>query len=562
MQTAKEEPTATFVEPPPSSVAATEMSSSPTAAPASQGEAFDARDMHSARHVQHLGLWLLLGIVHRLGLYRRAEAQARAAELTATDVRLAVDAFAGALAIGQKCVEGVRRLATPTAPLLFRSPRVPSEDRVRWVFHKIADAGAAVPLQAGMAGDYIRAARERSLDDLAVFYVDNHLRRYQGQFVLRKGWRMQDKRAVPGTTDYYIHDEDGRPVLRVNVPWHASITDFLAPIARMLRMALGDDQRILIAFDRGGAYPSQMAELRDENFEFATYERAPYQLLPRTAFDQEVTFAEDGEAETLQFTEGRANLGSGRGRVRRVAVRMPDGNQVNVLAISQAGAERLIQIMRGRWGCQENALKYGVERWGVNQLDGRRVEHYTPDTIIPNPARRRLERALKLAYAREGEARRKLARCGRKDPGREEAKRDLAAALTAPEKLLALRPSTPKHASLRETELADDLVYHPSQYKSILDTVRITCANAEADLATRLAPHLAVPQEAKKTLANLFASPGDVKVGARSILVRLTPAGTLPEYMAFKRMLAEVNALKLTLPGEPRRRRLRFELQS
>jgi hypothetical protein len=32
--------------------------------------------------------------------------------------------------------------------------------------------------------------------------VDNHLRPYTGEHVMRKGWRMQDKRAVPGTTDY------------------------------------------------------------------------------------------------------------------------------------------------------------------------------------------------------------------------------------------------------------------------------------------------------------------------------------------------------------------------
>jgi hypothetical protein len=35
------------------------------------------------------------------------------------------------------------------------------------------------------------------------------MRRYTGQEVVRKGWRMQDKRAVPGCSDCYVHDEDG-----------------------------------------------------------------------------------------------------------------------------------------------------------------------------------------------------------------------------------------------------------------------------------------------------------------------------------------------------------------
>jgi hypothetical protein len=49
-------------------------------------------------------------------------------------------------------------------------------------------------------------------EDRVWLYVDNHLRPYTGQHVIRKGWRMQDKRAVPGTTDYYVHDEEGCPL--------------------------------------------------------------------------------------------------------------------------------------------------------------------------------------------------------------------------------------------------------------------------------------------------------------------------------------------------------------
>jgi hypothetical protein len=28
---------------------------------------------------------------------------------------------------------------------------------------------------------------------------------------------MQDKRVKPGVTDYYVHDEDGRPVWRFDI---------------------------------------------------------------------------------------------------------------------------------------------------------------------------------------------------------------------------------------------------------------------------------------------------------------------------------------------------------
>ena len=37
--------------------------------------------------------------------------------------------------------------------------------------------------------------------------------------------------------------------------------------------------------------------------------------------------------------------------------------------------------MTGRW-VQENGFKHGKERWGLNQLDRRKVLDYAPDTIM------------------------------------------------------------------------------------------------------------------------------------------------------------------------------------
>ncbi|MGC3998586.1 MAG: hypothetical protein QM767_14430 [Anaeromyxobacter sp.] len=83
------------------------------------------------------------------------------------------------------------------------------------------------------------------------------------------------------------------------------------------------------------------------------------------------------------------NLGRERGRVRRIAMLTEDGAQVNVLAVSELPAATLIRGLVARWGRQgEPASKYEVERWGINHLDGRRVEEYPPtDTLIPQTRR-------------------------------------------------------------------------------------------------------------------------------------------------------------------------------
>jgi hypothetical protein len=242
-------------------------------------------------------------------------------------------------------------------------------------------------------------------------------------------------------------------------------------------------------------------------------------------------------------------------------VRAPDGYQINLLAISKQPAKRLLEVMRGRWR-QENGFKHANERWGINQLDARRVEPYPEDAIIPNPARRRLENALELARVREGLARNALARLPDDDSRRAHEETELTAAMDEQQKLLALRPSLPTHAPLKETELSGKLVKHRIAYKLTVDTVRAACVNAEADLALLLAPHLARPAEAKKVLANLFAAPGDIRVSTRALTVTLAPAATASEHRAIDALFDEVNSAGLSLPGDQRARPLRFRQAS
>jgi hypothetical protein len=508
----------------------------------------------SAGLVQHVGAWLLLTQVRGMGLHERASAAAEG-RVSAGGLRLALDAVVIALALGERCVEGVRRLATSSVSSLLLASRAPSPTWVRRTLARFAQDDGGPLLHLTMARGYLETARAEAAAEGPVFYVDNHLRPYTGKHVVRKGWRMQDKRVRPGATDYYVHDEDGRPVMRFTAPHHGSLTDFLTPIAATLGLALPEDT-VLLAFDRAGTFPEQMAELRDGGTEFVTYERRPFAVLPESAFTE--TFV-TGDEQVRWCEPRRKNLGRGRGRVRRICVRTDEGRQLNLLAVSSRPAPRLIEVMRGRWR-QENGFKHGNERWGINHLDGRTVVPYAPGTIIPNPARRRLDHALRIWRVREGEARRKLARLPPGAARRKDAELELEEALVEQRNLEALRPTVPSHAPLRDTELAGKLVHHELEYKVALDTIRVACANAESELATHLAPLLPRPAEAKKTLANLFAAPGRIHVGDNAITVTLRPAGTIHEMNAVTAFLAAINQSRPTLPGDQKGRPVRFRV--
>jgi hypothetical protein len=509
--------------------------------------------LQSSSLVRHVGSWLLIALVHALGLHTAVISRWQTSQRWRERLRVALDAVIIALGLRQRCVEGVRVLQSPSGPTLLRIKSVPSAGWTRRVLHRYVGESNATWAHWAMIQQYLERSRSEE-KSAAVFYVDNHLRPYTGKQTIRKGWRMQDKQVKPGVTDYYVHDEDGRPVWRFDAPSHDSLTSWLLPVTTMLRTVLGQEQRIMVAFDRAGAFPEQLASLRDRGLEFVTYERRPYALLSPSAFTEKV----EVNGETIGVCENhQKNLGRGRGRVRRIALLMPNEHQVNLLAVSQEPVWRLIEVMQGRW-VQENGFKHGNERWGINHLDGRTVNPYPPQTVIPNPARRRLDYALRLARQREGEARRHLARLSKDDRRRQKVEQDLASALADQAQLETQRPHVPKHAALEETDLRDKLVYHGGELKTLLDTVRIACANAESELATWLAPHLRKPAEAKKVLANVFASPGAVQVNGKTIVVTLSPAGTRNEKEAVDAMLQTVNRANLTLPGDPEKRQLCF----
>lgn len=510
--------------------------------------------------VQHVGSWMLLGLLNGLGFYKLAESCR--GEVAMLSLRPAIDALAIALAVGEKCAEGVRRLATPTAGTLLRHAAGITASWVREVLHDFAKV-ASKTFSANVAARLLARAGEG--ETRARYYVDNHLRRYTGKHTIRKGWRMQDKRAVPGTSDYYVHDESGWPLFRLSTTSHDSLCAWLMPVVKFSHESLGEDVTPLLFFDRGGAYPETMADLRDAEAEFATYERKPYQQLGATEFKESLTItlpSRPNRPIRIAYTEAPAkNLGAGRGRVRRIALLTEEGEQVNLLAVSTLPAEELIRGQLARWGRQENQLKYEVERWGINQLDGRRVEEYPRDALIPNPERRRIERLLKLSRAAEGEARRKLAWLPRQDAKREALRREVRTAVERQRDLEALRATVPRIAAVKDTPLAGKLRRHDLAYKNVVDALRVALANLESELTVTLAKHLARPREAKKLLATLFAAPGTVRISSRAVTIGLMPAASESERNAINAFLRDVTRMRLVLPGDPDQRRLRWVLK-
>lgn len=517
----------------------------------------------SRRSVQHLGAWLLVAMVKSLGLHENA--RTLLSPKSRRPVRVALDALISALAIGEGCVEGVRRLATRTCAILLLSSAAPSATWIRRTLGSVA--GTAEGFHERFAANLIRAAHaEAEPGRPVVFYIDNHTREYTGEQELSWHWKMQDDRAVPGVTDYWIHDAHGSPIAPVTAFQQGSLVAYLPRCAALIRGALGKQPRVLVVFDRGGAFPTAMVDLKtlpDGQVDFLTYERAPFSKHGREYFKrhgEELELTDrDGKKESVLVIDGGKYLGDGRGRVRRICLLMPDDTQLNLLTSSNEDAAWLAQTLFARWR-QENAFKFGGDRWGFDQLDSRQVEPYAPGTLIPNPYRRSLMKSRDDAIEKEGKLRCQIARLKAGDPERAQLKARLADVLETKALVTKALYSATEQIFIEKTHLAGRLVHHRREYKLLVDTVRIGCANAEDRLARMLADHLPRPAEAKRVIQNMLKAPGNVSVTQDKITVSLDPSGNRSELLALRQLLKEVNALRLRHPGDPLRRRLSFVL--
>ena len=83
--------------------------------------------VRSARGVQHLGTWLMTAVLSQWKLYERVGALSKESSRAEADsTRIALEAVVAALSIGEGTVEGVRRVATPSAGALLRARWAPS----------------------------------------------------------------------------------------------------------------------------------------------------------------------------------------------------------------------------------------------------------------------------------------------------------------------------------------------------------------------------------------------------------------------------------------------------
>jgi transposase len=146
--------------------------------------------------------------------------------------------------------------------------RAPEVKTLRRKLTRLAAQHCAEPLGAELAR--VRVAQRGEL--MGFLYVDGHIRAYHGKHTISSAYVARRHLAMPATTDYWINDRAGDPLLLVTADINSSLITAFPNLLRQVRAAVGERQ-VTIVFDRGGWSPKLFQSMIQQGFDILTYRK-------------------------------------------------------------------------------------------------------------------------------------------------------------------------------------------------------------------------------------------------------------------------------------------------
>ena len=515
--------------------------------PAFTGSARIGSGTHPCRYA---GVMLLHPYLHRVG------AEAIFATVTGgparryDDLAVLTSATVG-FALGIDTVEGSKHLRRAEAGAAVGLASVPELKTLRTRLGALADGADPLGLQRAFAAGMLTA--DPAADP--VYFVDDHFVPYSGARPVAKGWNTKRRHAQPGRDDTLLVDARGRAVV-FGSGEPSGLVSTLPAVLSQLGEVLGPHAKILLGFDRGGAYPSAFRACRDAGADWVTYRRAP--LVETTAAPRRSWTPRDGRRIAVLLADEIVAL-NGYGSVRQLTLFENNTPILQVLTsdLTATGAS-LLCWLRARWRI-ENMFKYAAQHNGIDTLADYQMD-LGPDTRkVTNPARLAARKTLATAQADLITAERALPQmlAGPGSPKQKNAAlptlhQQIATATRAlQDAKSALRP-VPAKISVTDLDPHAQRARPRLERRGLQMVLRLLAFNAEAWLAEHLNAYLLDPNEYRAILRNLLHLGGQTHYTNTQIIVTLDRPDTPRVARALELLTEELNATPAYLPGDRR----------
>ncbi len=434
---------------------------------------------------------------------------------------------------------------------LLRAPEVKTSRRK---LEEIAECQKAHELAQELARRWMA-----EVDDvLGVFYVDGHVRVYHGKHKLPKTHYSQKNLSVPATTDYWVNGATGDPIFVVTAAANAHMTKMIPELLDEMEV-LGKGRRGTLVFDRAGWSAKLFKKIRDRKWHILTYRKGELRLHPRKGFSEQ-SMVIDGREVRYTLSERTVRLDGLK--LREIAELRDDGGQTIFLTSHfDQPAVLLAHRMFGRWR-QENYFRYMKENFALDALVDYGVVPDDPDRMVPNPARKKIQKQILAARAELAALEREY---GAAAADNQESKRPtmrgfkIANGATGQ----ALRAARERVAALekRRSKLpdrvpiavalgdADKVVKLAPERKLFTDLIRAACYRAETMLLTLLRPHFPrADDEGRAFLRAVMQQPGDIAVVGNTVTVTYAPMSAPRFTAALQSLCNELNRLEPRYP--------------
>ncbi|HUY51002.1 MAG TPA: hypothetical protein VMV92_35735 [Streptosporangiaceae bacterium] len=348
---------------------------------------------------RYAGAMLLHGFFARAGA---GTVLARAAGRAAGPGDAAVlAAVSMCFALGAATTEQFKHLTAAEAGPLAGLGVLPGLRTLRPRLAQIADAADPVAVQRLFASAMLAADPVMS----GVYYVDDHFVPYTGAKPVAKGWNNKRGRAERGRADTHVTAHDGRAVCFVTGEPSGLSTTLPLALAE-LKKAAGPGAKIMLGFDRGGAYPQVFRHCREQDVHWVTYRRAP--LAVPAVLPVITTITAGGRTREITWAEEKVQI-KDYGQARQITLFEHGQVALQILTSDfDACPADILSWLKSRWR-EENFLKYASENYGIDKICDYIASIETNTKIVDNPARKKASAAVREAEKNLAAAERALA---------------------------------------------------------------------------------------------------------------------------------------------------------
>ena len=458
-------------------------------------------------------------------------------------------------ALGAETTEQVKHLTAACAGPLAGLAVLPHLRTLRPALAAIADAADPLALQEMAARAMLAANPVTS----GVYYVDDHFVPYAGAKPVAKGWNNKRGKAERGRADTHVTAHDGRAVCFVTgEPSGLAVT--LPKALAELKKAAPPGARIMLGFDRGGAYPQVFRHCRDQDVHWVSYRRAPLAVPVVLPVITTITIA--GRRREIAWAEEKVQL-KDYGEARQLTLFEHGKVALQILTSDfQACPAQILAWLKSRWR-EENFLKYASENYGIDKICDYIAGIETSTKIVDNPDRKKANAAVHEAEKALAAAERDLAGM-LADPAITPAAKNTRLIPAAQNKITAAHKKLAAAAAARDTIPAKlpANVIDPEARVALLRTcrrglqmvLRLLAHNAEHWLANHLNAYLQDDDEyraiTRQTIIRGLA--GTITYTPQAITVEIQRPGAPRVARALALLIDEINRTPPAMPGDTR----------